>query len=66
MVDNARLVRQGACETGMSPPSVFLAADHEELTQQLITQLQPGDWILLKGSRSTHMERVLELLRKAL
>jgi UDP-N-acetylmuramyl pentapeptide synthase len=50
----------------MSPPSVFLAADHEELTQRLITQLQPGDWILLKGSRSTHMERVLELLRKAL
>ena len=35
---------------------------HEELVAQLKTQLQPGDSLLVKGSRGMHMEKVLQLL----
>ncbi len=35
---------------------------HEELVSSLTQALQPGDSLLVKGSRGMHMERVLQLL----
>ena len=35
---------------------------HAELVQALRRELQPGDSLLIKGSRGMHMEKVLELL----
>ena len=35
---------------------------HEELVSSLKEELQPGDSLLVKGSRGMHMERVLQLL----
>jgi UDP-N-acetylmuramoyl-tripeptide--D-alanyl-D-alanine ligase len=35
-------------------------ATHDELWQKLKTVLEPGDLILIKGSRSMRMEQILE------
>ena len=37
-------------------------ATHEELVASLKEELQPGDSLLVKGSRGMHMEKVLQLL----
>lgn len=59
---NARFIREGAIEAGMDPdeavffPSASLAA---ECCKGL---LQPGDVVLVKGSRGVNLEKVTELL----
>ena len=53
----AEMVRGAA---GMSYARHF--ATHEELTEALKATVQPGDSILIKGSRGMHMEKVLQLL----
>lgn len=59
---NARFIREGALEAGMGPakavffPSASLAA---ECCKGL---LQPGDVVLVKGSRGVNLEKVTELL----
>jgi UDP-N-acetylmuramoyl-tripeptide--D-alanyl-D-alanine ligase len=40
----------------------FAAASRDELVEQLRAQLKPGDHVLVKGSRSAAMERVVDAL----
>lgn len=55
--ENAASMAAGAQAGGMSPEAV-LTGDHPEIIADLKQHLQPGDWVLIKGSRSMHMETV--------
>ena len=49
---------------GLSPTGVLPVATREEGAALLKDYLQPGDWLLVKGSRSTHMENIIDLLQQ--
>ena len=55
-------VAAGAREAGLPPKSIFPVTSHAEAAQILKTTLKPGDWLLVKGSRSMHMEAVVAAL----
>jgi UDP-N-acetylmuramoyl-tripeptide--D-alanyl-D-alanine ligase len=57
---------KGALEAGMDPARVHVGRDHDELGAELERTLEGDDWVLVKGSRSMHMERVVEALRARL
>jgi UDP-N-acetylmuramyl pentapeptide synthase len=50
----------GAKEGGLQ--QVMLVNSREEGARVLKDFLQPGDWLLVKGSRSMHMEGLIDLL----
>jgi len=52
-------VAAGAREAGLSATAVRPVASKPEAVRVLKEFLQPGDWILVKGSRSMHMEAVV-------
>ncbi len=55
-------VAEGAVEAGLVPEHIFPVerrADGARILQEL---LAPGDWLLVKGSRSMHMEGLIEQL----
>jgi UDP-N-acetylmuramyl pentapeptide synthase len=56
-------VADGAREAGRLP-HLFPVASKEEGARLLRDALQPGDWLLVKGSRSMHMEQIIEILRQ--
>jgi len=53
---------KGALEAGMDPARVHVGRDHAEITAEVERWLQGDDWVLVKGSRSMRMERVVESL----
>jgi len=55
-------VAGGAREAGMDPTRIRIAESHEALAQAVQQQLGGADWVLVKGSRSMRMERVVEAL----
>jgi UDP-N-acetylmuramoyl-tripeptide--D-alanyl-D-alanine ligase len=57
----ARDVLAGARRAGMAPGRM-MAADKEEIVADLLHELQPGDWVLVKGSRGMAMETVVAAL----
>jgi UDP-N-acetylmuramoyl-tripeptide--D-alanyl-D-alanine ligase len=63
---NFRLeVAAGAREGGLPASRIFpirRLADGARVLQEL---LEPGDWLLVKGSRSMHMEGLIDLLEEA-
>ena len=58
----AGAVRRGALGAGMAAEKIFIGADHREIAEQLRARVQPGDWLLIKGSRGMKMEKVLDEL----
>jgi len=56
-------VAAGAEEAGLPAPQLFPVASKEEGARLLQEHLKPGDWLLVKGSRSMHMENIIELLK---
>ena len=56
---------EGARRMGMPEELLFLGQDHSEVAKKLKSLLQPGDWILVKGSRGFKMEVVIEELLKS-
>jgi len=56
-------VAAGAEEAGLPPERLKPVTTKEEGARILQSYLQPGDWLLVKGSRSMKMENIIELLR---
>jgi UDP-N-acetylmuramoyl-tripeptide--D-alanyl-D-alanine ligase len=57
----ARDVLSGARQSGMAQ-SQLVAATKEEIAADLLHELNPGDWVLIKGSRGMAMETVVEAI----
>jgi UDP-N-acetylmuramoyl-tripeptide--D-alanyl-D-alanine ligase len=57
-------IAEGATEAGMNPSRVHVGASHDETSGKLRQILQGNDWVLVKGSRSMQMERVVEALTR--
>ena len=61
--DFAGDVARGARAVGMKPHQIAAANDAETLLAVLDCWLEPDDLLLVKGSRSTRMERVIDWLK---
>jgi len=58
----AGVIGEGAAAGGMDSDRIEHALTLEEATTRLRTLLQPGDVVLIKGSRLLHLERIVEAL----
>ncbi|MBN1937595.1 MAG: UDP-N-acetylmuramoyl-tripeptide--D-alanyl-D-alanine ligase [Anaerolineae bacterium] len=56
------LIADGALASGMSAGQVMRVADNEQAIAQLKLLVQPGDVILIKGSRGAKMEQIVRAL----
>jgi UDP-N-acetylmuramoyl-tripeptide--D-alanyl-D-alanine ligase len=56
--DRARDIGHGARHAGMAPDRIRTFSDHLEAAAFLREMLQPGDRVLLKGSRGMRMEKI--------
>ena len=57
---NARGIAEGALAAGLGAQRVVAVADATEAAATLRWLLRDGDFVLLKGSRGMHLEKVLE------
>lgn len=55
----------GACTGGMRAETVHVCASHTEAAEAVVSRWQPGDAVLVKGSRGMRMEEVVRLLERA-
>ena len=55
-------VADGAREAGLAPDRIFPVESRADGARILRELLAPGDWLLVKGSRSMHMEGLIDLL----
>lgn len=55
--ENAASIAAGAAAGGMAADAVFIG-DHQAILADLKQNLKPGDWVLIKGSRSMQMETI--------
>ena len=60
--DFGRHVADGASGAGMDRGRIFVGS-REEIAQALKDRLGPGDWLLVKGSRLSAMEKVVDALK---
>jgi UDP-N-acetylmuramoyl-tripeptide--D-alanyl-D-alanine ligase len=60
---DARFFLEGALEMGFPAELTRFFPGPEEAAEFCSTLLQPGDVVLVKGSRGVHLEKVAELLR---
>ena len=60
----AEQTARGALDAGMEPARVHVGRDHDELGAALRGMLRGNDWVLVKGSRSMRMERVVDVLAR--
>ena len=59
---HAQQVADGAAAAGMPAQRIAVFGDLDELAEHVARALAPGDWVLVKGSRSARMERIVERL----
>ena len=64
--EQAGHLAEGAKAAGMGAQNVRLVRNHEEVLEGLGKMIEEGDWILVKGSRRMHMERIIEGLVESL
>jgi UDP-N-acetylmuramoyl-tripeptide--D-alanyl-D-alanine ligase len=64
--DMGEPVAEGAESAGMDKRKIHLLKSYEEILDTLADLVEEGDWILVKGSRKMHMERVVEGLVQCL
>jgi len=58
----AKTVARGAKDENPSFKDIFIGSK-EEILKDLLNWLRPGDWVLVKGSRSMDMEKIVKGLR---
>ena len=61
---HAEQVAAGATSAGMHEQDVVAREECEQMFPFLERWIEPGDLVWIKGSRSTHMERVIEWLER--
>lgn len=61
----AEHIAQGAREAGMPKALVATVPDNQQAIRLLEAYLQPGDVVLVKGSRGMHMEEIVSALQPA-
>lgn len=59
----AREIAAGATAAGMDAKRVHVSEDADETSLRVRELLRERDWVLVKGSRSMRMERIVEALR---
>ncbi|MCP4107027.1 MAG: UDP-N-acetylmuramoyl-tripeptide--D-alanyl-D-alanine ligase [Desulfobacteraceae bacterium] len=59
----AEAVAEGAMTEGMNPKDI-LTGTKKQITKHLEDLLEPGDWLLVKGSRGMRMEEIVEEIGK--
>jgi UDP-N-acetylmuramoyl-tripeptide--D-alanyl-D-alanine ligase len=59
---SARALGEAAVAAGLDPAQVAHAASSEDAAAMASRVVRPGDLVLVKGSRGTRMERVVERL----
>ena len=57
--------KEGATDAGLTPAAVTIHETREEIARELAREAGPGDWVLIKGSRSTRLDELAELLSTA-
>jgi UDP-N-acetylmuramoyl-tripeptide--D-alanyl-D-alanine ligase len=57
-----QMIAREALDNGMPPERVKVCRTNDEATEYLNTMVQPGDMILIKGSRGLHMEDIVNAL----
>ena len=60
----AGAVLEGAEDGGMAEEKIF-SGTKNEILQELLRSVKPGEWLLVKGSRGMHMETLVQELMKA-
>ena len=58
--DHAKLIAEGARESGMSEKNIYFAESHEEAAEKIRDIFKPNDVILIKGSRLSKMEEIIK------
>jgi UDP-N-acetylmuramoyl-tripeptide--D-alanyl-D-alanine ligase len=59
----ARIITDAALDSGMSSDQVIAFEAKDSAIEQLPSLIQPGDFVLVKGSRGVKMEDVVSALR---
>lgn len=62
---DARFIAEGAMSAGLPPERAKFFSDAAKAAEYCGQLLEPGDVVLVKGSRAVHLEKVIELLRAA-
>lgn len=60
----AVMIGEGAVQCGFPAARVHTAADSEAAIEVVSSLLQPGDVVLVKGSRGVKMERIVDALKR--
>ena len=54
--------RDRAVDGGLAPGNIHIGTGHEQIAELIEKHISPRDWILVKGSRGMHMERIVDSL----
>lgn len=61
--DLGEVIAAGALDAGMAASAVRVCGTHQEAAEAVLQHRQPGDVVLVKGSRGMKMEEVIRLIR---
>ena len=59
-----RMIAEEALSQGMPPDRVCICEDNASATESLLRRIEPGDYVLVKGSRGIKMEEIVAILGK--